>query len=219
MKRTWTSDVGQWWNIVEIHHDERNSKMIWFWWRENEHQTLVNDEILLKFIMMREILKWSDFDEENKEYWTLVNDGNIVEIHHDERNSKTDLILMKRKRTSDVGQWWNIVEIHHDERNSKMIWFWWREKERLILMKRKRILDVGQCWNIVEIHHDGRNSKMIWFWWREKEHQTLVNDEILLKFIIFREILKWSDFDEENKNIGRWSMMEYCWNSSWWQKF
>ena len=118
---------------------------------------------------------------------------------------------MKRKRTSDVGQWWNIVEIHHDGQmkfNVEIL------LKFMILMKRKRTSDVGQWWNIVEIHHDERNSKMIWFWWREKEHQTLVNDEILLKFIIFREILKWSDFDEEKKNIKRWSMMKYCWNSS-----
>ena len=143
MKRKRTSDVGQWWNIVEIHHFQRNSKMIRFWWRENEHQTLVNDEILLKFIIFREILKWSDFDEEKK---------NI--------------------------RCWSIMKY---------------------------------CWNLSCYE---RNSKMIWFWWREKEHQTLVNDEILLKFIIMWEILKWSDFDEEKNNIRRWSMMKYCWNLS-----
>ena len=179
MKRKRTSDVGQWWNIVEIHH-----------------------------FQMREILKWSHFDEEKKNIrrWSMMkycwNSIIFREI------LKWSEIFMKRKRTSNVGQWWNIVEIHHRKRNSKMIWFWWfwwRENEHQ---------DVGQWWNIVEIHDFQRNSKMIRFWWREKEHQTLVNDEILLKFIIMREILKWSDFDEEKKNIRRWSMMKYCWNSS-----
>ena len=179
MKRKRTSDVGQWWNIVEIYHDEKNSKMIWFWWRE--------------------------------------------------------------KRTSDVGQWWNIVEIHDFQRNSKMIWFWWREKEHQTLLNDEILLKfimmreilkwsdfdeekknirrwsmMKYCWN--SSCYD-RNSKMIWYWWREKEHQTLVNDEILLKFIMLREILKWSDIDEERKNIGRCSMMEYSWNSSSSEKF
>ena len=178
MKRKWTSDVGQWWNIVEIYHAKRNSKMIWYWWRENEHRTLVNDEILLKFIIFREILKWSDFDEENK------NIGRWSMMEYCSNSSwwekfKTDLILKKRKTTSDVGQWWNIVEIHHLQRNSKMIWFWWREKE---------------------------------YW-------TLVNVEILLKFIMMGEILKWSHSEKEKNKIGRWSMMKYCWNSSSSEKF
>ena len=73
-------------------------------------------------------------------------------------------------------------------------------------MKRKSILDVGEWWKMGEIHHYERNCKMILFWWREKVGRMLVNDERLLKFMIFREILKWFDFDEENRYIKCWSM-------------
>ena len=179
MKRTRILDVGQWWNIVQIHHDERNSKLISFWWREKEHQTLVNDEILLKFIIFREILKWSE-------------------------------ILMKRKRILDVGQWWNIVEIHHDERNSKMIWFWWREKEYWTFVNDGILLKFIMMRKILKWSHSEKEKNNIGRWSMMKYcwHSSSL-----------REILKWSDFDEEKKNIRRWSMMKYCWNSSLSEKF
>ena len=66
MKKRSISDVGQWWNIGEIHHDERNSKMISCWWRGKVHWMLVNHETLVKFIMVREILEWWNLDEEQK---------------------------------------------------------------------------------------------------------------------------------------------------------
>ena len=66
MKRKRTSDVGQWWNILDIYDHERNYKMISFWWREKLRGMLVNDEILLEFIMLRGILEWCHFGEEKK---------------------------------------------------------------------------------------------------------------------------------------------------------
>ena len=51
-------------NIVEVHHPERNYKMIPFSWREKVYRTLIDDEILLKFIMVREIPNSSHFGEE-----------------------------------------------------------------------------------------------------------------------------------------------------------
>ena len=270
MKRTRTSDTAQWWNIAEIHYRHRNSKIIPFSWREKEDRTLVNHEILLKFIIMREIPTWSHFDEAKKNiaHWSMMkyswNSSSWEKFSNDH-------IFMRRKSTSDAGQRWNIVEIHHDQRNFKMISFWSREKEHrtlgnhqillkftiftellklshfdeakknigpwwmmkycwnslswenfsndLISMTRKNTSDAGQWWNIVEIHHRKRNSETNSFWWREKQYRTFVNDEILLKFIIVRKILKWSYFDEEKNNIVRSSMMKYCWNSSSSEKF
>ena len=87
MKKKGTTDVGPWWKIVEIHDDERNSKMVSFGRKEKVHWMLVNDEILLKFTMVREILKWSHFDEK-KRYIGCWSMRKVVEIHHDEKNSK-----------------------------------------------------------------------------------------------------------------------------------
>ena len=75
-------------------------------------------------------------------------------------------------------------------------------------MKKKSTSDVGQWWNIGEIHHGDTNSKMISSGGREKVHRKFVNDETLVKFIIFTEILKWSHLDEEKKYIGCWSIMK-----------
>ena len=146
--------------------------------RQKEHRTLGNDEILLKFIIIREILQWWNLDEE-KNYigcWSIMkNCWNWSSW----KQFQYDLILIAGKSTSDVGQWWNIVEIHDAK----------------------------------------RDSRMIWLWWREKVHRVLVNDQVLLKFIIFKGILKWSYFDEEKKFIGCWWMMKYGWNWSSSEKF
>ena len=42
------------------------------------------------------------------------------------------------------------------------------------------------------------------------QHRAFVGDDILLKFIMMREVLKRSHFDEEEKNVERLSMIKYC---------
>ena len=149
--------------------------MISFWWREKKHSTLVNDQTLFKFTMFKEILKWPNFDQEKK---SIVLCSNIKYYRNPSSSDKfqIDIILMKRKRTYDIGQWSNIIKIHHDERNSKTI----------SLPK------------------------------REKEHRALANDQILFKFTIFKEILKWSHFHEQKTNIASCSITKHSSNSSWW---
>ena len=77
MKRKRSSDVAQWWNILENHDAKRNRKMIWFCWTGKGCRTFVNGKIFLKFIMVGKFYR--------------------------------DLILMERRGTWDVGEWWNIV--------------------------------------------------------------------------------------------------------------
>ena len=178
MKIKSTLNIAQWWNIVEIHNRERNSKMVWFSSREKVHGMLVNDEIRLKLVIVREILIWSPFHEERNHIarWSMMK---YCRNSSSSEGYQNDLILMKRKSTSNIGRWWNIMEIHPAESNSKAIVFWPKGEERV----------------------------------------TLLNDEILLKFIIFRQILKWSYCDEQKQYIGCWSMMKYCGDSSSWEKF
>ena len=200
--------------------------------REKEHATLVNHEILLKRFIFRETLKRSHFDEENKNIgrWSMIK---YCRISLSWTKFYNDLILIKTKGTSHVRQWWNIAEINHDQRDSKMITFWQRPNEHRMLVnnkislkfilvrqilkwshfqKRKRTSHVGQLWNTAETLHIQRNSKMISFWRTEKEHRTSINDKILSNFIIVNEILQWSHFDQDKRNIARSSMMKYCWN-------
>ena len=115
-----TSVVGQWANISECVHCERNSTMICSRWREKGYRMLVNDKTLPNVMMLREIVQLSHLDEEKKgircssmiKHWRMWWWSEKL---------FNDLISMKRKRTSDVGQWSNIDECVHRQRNSSMI--------------------------------------------------------------------------------------------------
>ena len=135
MSRKTTSDVGQWWKIIEIHHGATVScKMICFSWKEKEHRTLVNDEILLKFRMMREILKWYHFDEEKN----TIGRWSMMKYYWNSSSSwekfVSDAIFRKRRRALDVGQCWHILAIHDPQRNSKVVSLcWWQEERRTLV--------------------------------------------------------------------------------------
>ena len=201
MKRKRISDVGQWSNIIEIYHLQRNSKMMGCGSREKEHRTLVNRQVWSKSIMMRQILKSCLPAEEKKNggrWWRVKCCWNWSSSW----KLKNDFIWMKGKSRLEVGQWWNVVEIDHYEKNSEIIWFWWGEKDMgrwwvikycgnsswwdkfyndLVLRKRKRTSHIGKWSNIVENDDGEWNSKVVSFWWRERKHRTLVNCEILLE--------------------------------------
>ena len=66
MKSKRTSHDALWWNIVEIHHNQKNPTMISSGWREEPRPMLANQEKSLKFIMLKEILMWSHLDEDKK---------------------------------------------------------------------------------------------------------------------------------------------------------
>ena len=216
MNRERTSSVGEWWKIFEIPHPQRNSKIIWFFERGEEHRRWVNDEISLKFIMMREILKRFHCDE-----WRKGSDfgqrWNMLEIHHHEGNSKMISFWWRQKQHRTflndkalfkfvmMGELLTWCHFYQEEKRIARSWMlkycWnclWSEKfeNDLILMGRKRRSEVGHRSSSVELHHGQRNSKMISFSWTEEEYQKLGNDEILLQFIILREILKSSHFAE-----------------------
>ena len=161
MKRKRTSDCGQWWNIVETRHGKGNSKMIWCWWREKEHRTVVNVEILLKFFIVREILKWSNFMTRKKPR-TLVNDEILFKflmVREILKRADLDENKTNIRRCPMMKHSWNPA--------------WWRKFWRdLIYMNSKKTSNVGQRLNIAEIPHDEKASTTIWFWWREKEHRT-----------------------------------------------
>ena len=121
------SEFVKWSNTVEIHHVARNSKIESIWSPEKVHPTFMDDEILLKFIIVIKILKLFRFDAQKKyivcfsmiEYsWNSSCWGKFWNYH----------ISMKRKSTSHFGQRLDNVEIHNFDRNSKMIPFSWREK-------------------------------------------------------------------------------------------
>ena len=209
MKRKSTSHLGQWWNIAEIHHAHRNSKLISFSRREKVHRTSLNNETFLKLIILSEIQKSSHFHEEKK----YIGRHSIMKYCWNSswwEKLYNNSILMKIKSTSHVAQWWNIFEIHHAQRNSEMTWSWRGEKVHRTLVNDEIFLKFimiteiqkwlhfhaenkhirpGQSWKILEIHHPHGNSKIISFSSIEKLHQRSVNDEILFKFIL-REILR-----------------------------
>ena len=239
MKRKRTSDVVQSWNTAEIPDGEGNSKMIWCWWRQKEHRMLFNIEILLKFIILRKIQKWSNLIKRKKTSH-VAQWPNIVEIHHRKKNSQIGWFwwTQKEHRTyvyDEILLKFTIMRkflkcFHFDQEKKdigrcstmKYCWnssYWPKFWNDLIWWRAEKTSDFGQWTNIHETHHDVNISKIISFWWREKEHPTLLNEEILLKLVMVREIRKWSDVDEEKKNIGLWSMLKYCWNSSLWGKF
>ena len=74
MSRKTISDGGQLWNMVEIYRRKENSKMISSGWREKGHGMFVNNETLLEFMILREILKWSHLYEEDSYigWWLMM---------------------------------------------------------------------------------------------------------------------------------------------------
>ena len=107
-----------------------------------------------------------------------------------------------------IGGWSMMIHCGNESSSEKF-------QNDLIWINTKSRSDVGEPSNTGESDNTKRNSKMTSSRRRNKVHCTLVNDETLAKFILLREILKWSHFDQKKKYIGCWSTMKYWWNSSW----
>ena len=233
MKKKRTSDVAKSSNIDESHPGKRNCSMISSRLREKGHRMLPNHQTLTNLILLREIVQWSDLDEEKKDIGCcqIIKHWRISSLWEKLFN---DLISMKRKRTSDVAKSSNIDESHPAKRNCSMIWSRWREKGHrmlpnhqtlpnlmilreivhdLISMKRKRTSDVAKSSNIDESHHLERNCSMISFRWREKGHLMLPNHQTLTNVMMMREIVQWSHPDEEKKDIGCCQIIKH-WRTS-----
>ena len=152
MKRKRTSDVGQWSNIGECLHLQRNCSMISSRWREKGHRMLVNDQTLANVFIVREIVQWSHLDEEKKDIgcWSMIKHWRMSSFSEKLFN---DLISMKRKRTSDVGQWSNIGECYDDKRNCSMISSRWREKGHRLLANDHTLANI---FLLREVHQSSR---------------------------------------------------------------
>ena len=136
-----SADVGQWPNIGESHLVKRNCSMISSRWRAKGHHMLVNHHTLMNVMMMREIVQWSDLDEEKKDIgcWSIITHWWMWWWWEKLFN---DFISMKRKTTSDVGQSSNIGECLHLQRNCSMIWSRWREKGHRMLVNHQTLANM-----------------------------------------------------------------------------
>ena len=163
MKSKRTSDVDQSSHIDECDDDERNCSMISSRWREKGHRMLVNHHTLMNVMMMREIVQWSDLDEEKKDMgcWSMMKHWRMLwwwEKLFD------DFISMKRKRTSDVGQWSNIGECVHCQRNCSMISSRWREEGHRMLFNDETLANVTLLREIVQWSDLAEEKKDIGCW-------------------------------------------------------
>ena len=87
MKRKITSDVRQWWNIHEIHHRDRNPKMIHFY----EEKKTTRRRLMMKCCWKSSWWKQFKIDlifMNRKATFHVGQSWNIVEIHHRERKSE-----------------------------------------------------------------------------------------------------------------------------------
>ena len=138
-RRKDTSDLGQWWSIGECDDDDRSFLLISCRWREKGYWMLVYHQTLANVMMVSVIFQWSHLDEEKKDIgcWWMIKDCGICASGEKLFNN---LISMKRKKTSDVGEWSNVGECVHGGRNSSMISSRWREKGHRMFVNGERLL-------------------------------------------------------------------------------
>ena len=136
-----TSHVGPLSNICECYHYKRYCWVISSWGIEKGHWMLVNDQTLANVFIFREIVQRSYLDYERKgigcwsmiKHWRMCSSSEIL---------FNNLISMKRKRTSDVGQWSSIGECVHLCRICSIIWFRWRERGHGMLVNDQTLANV-----------------------------------------------------------------------------
>ena len=152
MTRKTKSDVCQSSNTAECDDAARNCSMTSYRWRQKGHQMLVNDQTLANMMMLREIVQWSNIDEEKKNIgcWSIIK---YCRMRWCCEKLFNDLISMKRKRTSDIGQSSNIGECDDAERNCLMIWSWWRRKRHQMLVNHQALTNVFIVREFVQWSH------------------------------------------------------------------
>ena len=110
---------------------------------------LVNHHTLPNGFILKEIVQWSDLNEENKDIGCceIVKHSRISSFSEKLFN---DLIPMKRKTTSDVGQSSNIGECDDAAGNCLMLWSRRREKGHRMLVNHQTLANAMMLREIVQ---------------------------------------------------------------------
>ena len=204
MKRKKISDARQWSNNGECVPRHRNCSMISFRLREKGHRLLVNEQRVANVMMIRDIVQWSHLDEKKKDIRcsSMIKHSRMLWLSE---KLFSDLIQMKRKKTSNICESSNINECFHRKRNCSMISSRQREKGHRMLVNDQTLENVTLLKVIDQWSHLDEEKTGIGRWLMNKHRRMRSSSEKLFNDLISMK-RKWIS------DVGQWPNYRECYD-------